>query len=63
MMHKRDYYDRFDMIEEYSKLVKKSKKKIAESTEIFNEMNEKIEQLIKEIARIQIEIEELKNDS
>ena len=63
MMYKRDYYDRFDMIEEYSKLVKRSKEEIAESTEIFNEMNEKIEQLIKEIARIQLEIEELKNDS
>jgi|DEB0MinimDraft_6_1074348.scaffolds.fasta_scaffold227742_2 methyl-accepting chemotaxis protein len=62
MMYKRDYYDRFDMIEEYSKLVKRSKEEIAESTEIFNEMNEKIEQLIKEIARIQLEIEELKND-
>jgi len=61
-MYKRDYYDRFDMIEEYSKLVKRSKEEIAESTEIFNEMNEKIEQLIKEIARIQLEIEELKND-
>lgn len=53
MMYKRDYYDRFDMIEEYSKLVKRSK---------VENMNEKIEQLIKEIAQLQLEIEELKND-
>jgi len=52
-MYKRDYYDRFDMIEEYSKLVKRSK---------VENMNEKIEQLIKEIAQLQLEIEELKND-
>ena len=25
MMYKRDYYDRFDMVKEYSKLVKRSK--------------------------------------
>ena len=53
MMYKRDYYERFDMVKEYSKLVKRSK---------VEKMNEKIEQLIKEIAQLQIEISELKND-